>query len=491
MSTEYPLTGLTGLPSWQSVPSPRGGPDTDTTSRVAARQLERRRPTVGCVVPAYNEAVSIAGVLDSMLSQTRRPDAIHVIVNNTTDDTARIAAWYAGAHEMLVDGERVITEIHVHDLGTMDDKKVGALNYGFRLVDGMDYLLGIDGDTSADPYAVQQLIEEMESDPTIGGISAIYSIDDSALDGIKEKFLICGQRAQFSSFNMRNLLNDRQMAVLGGQLSIFSMEALHAVTSAGHQIQPWLTVSEVEDSLLSLQIQSAGYKTMISATARANVGGMDTFRALDAQQVKWNYGCIDLMWPGVRDGHRGQPFHPNLRIRWLDNFSMLFNGITRVGFAILLTCALMFHAFVFSWWWVVPPVIGYLLNIRIAHSMAKVTRRDYLFALLFFPAEFYTWVRLGHFVRAWSQFFFAEAKDNWAAQAKAESGKSSLPMWLVPFGVTTVFYTSCVLVFDQVLSAVVKSNVLWVGWRALGAITVIQTLAMLIPLLRPHRGLKA
>jgi len=27
---------------------------------------------------------------------------------------------------------------------------------------------------------------------------------------------------------------------------------------------------------------------------------METLRALDGQQVKWNYGAIDLMWPGQR-----------------------------------------------------------------------------------------------------------------------------------------------------------------------------------------------
>ena len=36
-----------------------------------------------------------------------------------------------------------------------------------------------------------------------------------------------------------------------------------------HQRTPWVSDSEVEDSLLSLQIKSAGYLTKISARARA------------------------------------------------------------------------------------------------------------------------------------------------------------------------------------------------------------------------------
>ena len=50
------------------------------------------RPTIGCIIPAYNEADSIAEVLESLLAQTRLPDVIHVVVNNTTDKTVEIAS---------------------------------------------------------------------------------------------------------------------------------------------------------------------------------------------------------------------------------------------------------------------------------------------------------------------------------------------------------------------------------------------------------------
>ena len=94
------------------------------------------RPTIGCIVPAYNEADSIGGVLDSLLAQTRLPDVIHVVVNNTTDDTVKIASEYAGPHEVVIDGIMQFTEVFVHDIGENPDKKVGALNYGYSLIEG-------------------------------------------------------------------------------------------------------------------------------------------------------------------------------------------------------------------------------------------------------------------------------------------------------------------------------------------------------------------
>jgi len=331
--------------------------------------LPSYRPTIGCVIPAYNEAESIAAVLDSLLAQTRLPDIIHVIVNNSSDDTVKIASEYAGPHVRDISGREQFTEIYVHDIGKNRDKKVGALNYGYTLVEGCDYLLGVDGDTTADPTAVEHLEAEINSDTRIGGISAIFSIDDTQITGLIPKFLITGQRTQFAAFNMQNMLRGRNMAVLGGQFSIFSVAALRQAMEENHQSTPWVKDSEVEDSLLSLQIKSAGYLTKISAQARADVGGMTTLRGLDAQQVKWNFGAIELMWPGQRGDTKGQPFHPNLRLRWLENFSMLVNAFTRVFFIVLLVASLSIGAFVFSPVWLIPPLAAVLLNLRIALSI--------------------------------------------------------------------------------------------------------------------------
>ena len=209
----------------------------------------------------------------------------------------------------------------MHDIGENPDKKVGALNYGFAQVPHADYLLGVDGDTLLAPDAAEKLEAEIVSDTRIGGISAIYSIDDTRIKGVMARLLIAGQRTQFAAFNMQNMLRGRNMAVLGGQCSLFSMKALRAVMAENHQKTPWVNDSEVEDSLLSLQIKPAGLLTKISAQARADVGGMNTVRSLDGQQVKWNHGAIDLMWPGQRGDTKGQPFHPNLRLRWAETLA--------------------------------------------------------------------------------------------------------------------------------------------------------------------------
>ena len=384
-----------------------------------------RHATIACIIPAYNEESTIADVLTSLLSQTRLPDVIHVIINNTDDDTPEIARRFAGRHERTVKGEVFETVVHVHDIGENPDKKVGALNFGYYVSRGYDYILGVDGDTTLDRRCVEWLEKEIVSDPRIGGISAIYSFDKTRVKGAMPRFLVAGQRAQFAGFNMDNLVRGRNMAVLGGQCCIFSVPALEQVMFRHHQAAPWVRDSEVEDSKLSLQIKDAGFSTKISSHARAFVGPMLTLRALHGQQVKWNFGGIDLLWPGQRGDNKGQPLHPNLRLRWYENISMLFNITARMGFLLLLAAALSIHAFVFNPIWLIPPAVATLLNLRISAAMHDKSAIDIFYAMLILPAELYMWIRMGHFVSAWVQFFARVEKDNWAAQAAAERGRGS------------------------------------------------------------------
>jgi cellulose synthase/poly-beta-1,6-N-acetylglucosamine synthase-like glycosyltransferase len=466
-------------------------PETTYLSVIKGRDEEpaAARTSIACVIPAYNEQDTIAEVLTSLLNQTRLPDVIHVVINNTDDETFFLARDFAGPHERTYRDTTQRTEVFIHDIGVNKDKKVGALNYGFAQVcNDFDYFLGVDGDTVVDQYAVEHLEKEILSDPRIGGISAIYTVAEIEAKGLTAKFLTAGQRAQFAAFNMDNLLRGRNMAVLGGQCSLLSMEALKSVMLDNRQATPWVKDSEVEDSLLSLQIKNLGYATKISARARASVGGMNTLRALDGQQVKWNYGAIDLMWPGQRSNTAGQPFHPNLRLRWSENISMVFNILTRISFIMLLAASLSINAYVFYPVWLIPPIVAIVLNLRIALSIRGKTGRDIAFALLAIPAEAYLWLRMGHFVRAWSKFFASAQTDNWAAQARAERGAGSAH--LMPAIVLAVIAGGMIFAWLQ-MSVDLRSAILSIGWPILYITTMVQTVFMLRKALRGHRGFHA
>ena len=212
---------------------------------------------------------------------------------------------------------------------------------------------------------------------------------------------------------------------------------------------------------------------------------METLRALHGQQVKWNYGGIDLLWPGQRGDSKGQPLHPNLRLRWYENIAMLSNITARMGFLLLLAAALSIDAFVFNPVWLIPPVVATLLNLRIAASMHDKSASDILYALLVAPAELYMWLRMGHFLTAWVQFFARVEKDNWAAQAAAERGRGSA--YVMPAVCAVATFVVLIVAWGQ-QSIGIQSAILSIGWPVLYLLTVIQTLFMVRKLVRRQRG---
>lgn len=114
--------------------------------------------TIGCIVPAHNDERSIGGVLVSLLGQTRVPDVIHVVVENTSDATVLVASEFAGRHEIATDFGAQFAEVFVHDIGESPDRRSGALEYGKTLVEGYDVVLHVEGDTVVEADAVQRAL---------------------------------------------------------------------------------------------------------------------------------------------------------------------------------------------------------------------------------------------------------------------------------------------------------------------------------------------
>jgi biofilm PGA synthesis N-glycosyltransferase PgaC len=95
------------------------------------------------------------------------------------------------------------------------------------------------------------------------------------------------------------------------------------------------------------------------------------------------------------------------------------------------------------------------------------------------------WIRMGHFVSAWTQFLAKSDQDNWAAQANAEKGKGSA--YVMPLVVLLAIVGGAVFAWTQ-QSVGVQAAILSLGWPVLYIATIAQTVFMLRKLVRRHRG---
>ncbi len=125
--------------------------------------------------------------------------------------------------------------------------------------------------------------------------------------------LVRAQKMDFTQFQVRANERARRTTIVGGQCSAFRFSAIDEVTRRHRRAAPWTNETATEDAQLGLELQEMGWTTVMSATARAQVGAMPTVRALSGQRAKWNAGLI------AHDEHAAVQAHAAL---WLQHIGL-------------------------------------------------------------------------------------------------------------------------------------------------------------------------
>jgi biofilm PGA synthesis N-glycosyltransferase PgaC len=414
------------------------------------------------LVPAHDEADTIGSTLIALNKQTRRPDRIVVVADNCTDDTAEIARRH-GAVVMETIGNR--------------DRKTGALIQAWEKHHrGFEFIAGVDADTILDPGTFEFLETELREDRGTGGVMARYSFTQG-----KSGLLVQLQRAEFSSWTADLLAKKRNTYVLGGQCSMFRASALLKVAEQRHGV-PWDTGTLVEDMQLTGDLLALGYRTTVHAEARAYAGAMHSLKALWAQRMKWDQGATRLvLTTGLN--------------RWTaillkQQLSLMFNGFTRLMFAIILTASLAVGKFGWQYYWLAPPIIAVILNIKNASKMPNRRKRDMIAAALLVPTELYLIFRATSMTIATVKVLSGSRSDGWAAQKKAEKGGGmSFTPKILAFIILIIGCIYGTVAAWQQLPGQWQDVTLSTSWHMLGVITVLQCVFMLKRIFRRSHGM--
>lgn len=369
--------------------------------RFQNRPPKTRTAKIVVVVPAHNEEGTIASVLQGLLAQTRRPERIVVVADNCTDKTVEIARRF---------GRRVTV---IETVGNRD-RKVGALRTAWQqyVAYGFDYMLGVDADTVLSPDSLAAMEDELEANPKVGGVMARYTFDPDLGQSKWARLLVRMQRLEFASWTIDILHRKRNTYVLGGQATLFRVDALQQIVDEERRLSPWDPEAQVEDMELTWMLSARGWETKVSATARAYAGPMLTIRSLWAQRRKWDEGMIRLLL--------GSKIGATTMYPWRVQFKNGINALTRGLFVLLLGTSLLIGAFEWNWIWVVPPVLAALLNFKHARKVPGHTRLDLFLAGTLVMVEIYLWFRLFAWVTSWATVVVGIRRDGWARQYKAE-----------------------------------------------------------------------
>ncbi|GLY03114.1 glycosyl transferase [Actinoplanes sp. NBRC 101535] len=130
-------------------------------------EVDMMSQTMTVVIPAYNEETAIGPCLDAILAQSRIPDEIIVVDNNSTDATLSVLAGYGAA----------VTVLHEARQGVQH-----ARNRGFGAATG-DIIIRIDADSRL-PGTYLQQVEATFADPAIAAATGPVRYYDVIMPGL-------------------------------------------------------------------------------------------------------------------------------------------------------------------------------------------------------------------------------------------------------------------------------------------------------------------
>ncbi len=230
---------------------------------------------VTVLVPAYNEAASIADTIRSLQAQTLPVAEIIVIDDCSTDDTASIARAL---------GVRVMHP--PRNTGS----KAGAQNFALPLVDTA-YTMAIDADTALAPDAIEKLMAPLE-DPTVA--AACGFVIPRHVRTIWER----GRYIEYLfAFTFYKQVQDLYGAPLiaSGCFSVYRTEVLRAHGG-------WGTRTLAEDMDLTWSFYQSKHRVRFVPEAVCYPIEPHDFGFLAKQLKRWSHGYVQnvqLHWRGL------------------------------------------------------------------------------------------------------------------------------------------------------------------------------------------------
>ena len=315
--------------------------------------IESRARTVPVtvIVPAFNEAATIADTLISLMTQSVAPEEIIVVDDCSTDDTADVAARLGVT---VVRPER--------NTGS----KAGAQTYALRHV-STTLVMAIDADTTLAPDAIEQLLPAFTDTEVVAACGSV----------IPRRVRSIWERGRYVEYLFAFTYYKRVQEAWGAPLiasGCFSMYRTSAVRAVGG----WQKRTLAEDMDLTWTFYEYGWKVRFIPEAVSYPIEPPDAHFLALQLKRWSHGFVQNVrqhWHGVL----GVPF-----LRQAVAVSCWDAVVAAVAYLFLLPVL----AIAFGNPWL---LLGYVIDvpaIAVPVLAAAVPRREVGRALLSLPCFF-------------------------------------------------------------------------------------------------------
>ncbi len=222
-------------------------------------------PGLTVMIPAYNEAQVIGDTLQSLGSQTRRPDKILVVDDGSSDDTGQIAASW---------GAEVVRP------ASNTGFKAGAMNLGLGYVE-TEWLVTLDADTILAPDALEEIVAAAQKEE-VGAACGLV---------LPQRIRTLWERARFVeyllAFGVLKPVQDwyRFPMVASGCFALYKTEMVRALGGF-----PTETVGEDLD--LTWRLYEAGESVKYVSDAICYPVEPPNFHFMHKQLTRWSHGFV-------------------------------------------------------------------------------------------------------------------------------------------------------------------------------------------------------
>ena len=229
-------------------------------------------PMVSVLIPCFNEADNLNTSIPHLLNMDYPNYELIFINDGSRDNTLQIIRDWALQAEKIV----VLTQ--------ENGGKASAMNLGLRYARGK-YIVGIDGDSILDYNALAYMVQTLERDETLGGLTGNPRV--------RNRSTVLG-RLQVAEFSSIIGLIKRSQSVLG---TLFTMSGAIMCLRRDmlRELGGWSENMMTEDIDITWKAQTAGYNIAYEPRALCWVLMPETVHGLYKQRLRWAQGGAEVM----------------------------------------------------------------------------------------------------------------------------------------------------------------------------------------------------